>query len=527
MISIEKNGESLDLANVSIPFILSNPVFSDDVIPAARSLPFEIPYTTKNARIFEFPRVISNVVDREVMVPGWTLKLAGIPWLVGSFRVFGVGATIKISFQQTNFLGFADQRLRELNWGGLRTFPTVADMLAHAKTASMGTVDDYDYAFPLALNDRIFEGRNLEISGVDVVHCLINYYDGSAYINSNPIYEGNGSSSLSLTGKHFENTIIPFPYLVYLVKQAMANRNVQAYGSFLDHPDVKKIITWNNNAAAEVSGTTLPPVNQFDVKNHVPDMTVSEFFRAIRDNFSVGFFYDQKGNLELVPNYEILADNTPPVDWRGKIIPPAGIEFDKQPGFTMTAPLIEFDSEAWLQATYGNGEKKVDLRFGTQNSVAIQDPVEIGLGGNDTLSPTLTFNEACNVVGEFFLEQKAMKNFWTFYLGMLPGIPTNPPRDFPATAHDGDDGTTQHTEFKLSVGEANGLYDYWHKDWVDKFLSKTRPFSYLVRLGAYDLLSFTFKRKYQLPEAIAFAKEVQVTVTNRTIEPAEIDFMKI
>jgi hypothetical protein len=99
------------------------------------------------------------------------------------------------------------------------------------------------------------------------------------------------------------NTIVPFPYLSYVLKRIEIYTGWRFEGDILNDPNFKKI-TLENSTAIDwakymqgrliVLGSGIAPTPratvEFNLQDHVPDVTISAFLLALRNR--LGWYYD-------------------------------------------------------------------------------------------------------------------------------------------------------------------------------------------------------------------------------------------
>ena len=187
--------------------------------------------------------------------------------------------------------------------------------IATLKTAKRLLMGDYNtpddsnrIAFPMLYNPNLYEGTNAIFDGI------VNRYDKEGRLDSyNPSYFNYSEAIL------WQNTIIPMLYLTDIVKTVFEHLNIKVSGEFFDHSMIKKVLVYNNRPIdfmdvklgavsqrrtrtnvdagdANPNQTLLVYQNifDFDIKlgNHVPDINVLEFLKALKNYFFLKFDFN-------------------------------------------------------------------------------------------------------------------------------------------------------------------------------------------------------------------------------------------
>lgn len=165
-------------------------------------------------------------------------------------------------------------------------------------------------AFPTVYNRSLYEGNNPLHDGI------VNRYDSSGRLIAGNINYYSYSESI-----RWENTIVPYLYLTDVVKRIFAFLKIQVSGEFFDDPRVKKMMLYNNRtldfiqvlsletgsperrtALAIIRGDLNPEqvdfiyLNTLDLniklKNHVPDIKVPDFLKAMKNYFNLKYDFN-------------------------------------------------------------------------------------------------------------------------------------------------------------------------------------------------------------------------------------------
>jgi hypothetical protein len=195
----------------------------------------------------------------------------------------------------------------------------------HMNEAAAGTIDDFDYTF-YPIKNPGFYSDNSDYMG------YINYYHNGSFAGN--WYEGT-------TG--LKHSITPFPYMLYVFKKCFEEFGLKPTGSFLEDEEIKKVTIYNNYAMDRLlinDGTGLPYANSWtnkiNLQNHVPDVSIGDFIKAVKAKFNLAFFYfPEKGEVEIKYINDILLDPKYE-DWTSIAEPATEEESNESDGFILT-----------------------------------------------------------------------------------------------------------------------------------------------------------------------------------------------
>lgn len=300
MLGIEINGEFLDLlpgANLELqkenPFLQFN-----EKLIGEYSLPFQAPATPKNLRLLNY----AAIIEKQTSNTGIDALLYDAAIQVGAGKVKIERASININKTSKGTIscyylsaasGFwqdiKDIKLRDINTGGDISYPWASggpgSFWEHIFNVVNGAVGDYNYAFFPVINMKW--PSSVGVTSGEYYPPVMNrvYADGSNV----RFYE----QAMDLQVER--NRIIPFPYLKHILVKTFEHVGWSAQGDILDDPDFIKITMLNFRAIdwayVETGGPVIyrDPVI-FNLKDHLPDITISSFLIALMNRF--GFWYD-------------------------------------------------------------------------------------------------------------------------------------------------------------------------------------------------------------------------------------------
>ncbi len=331
------NGEPVDMApDARISIEEESPVFDKDVIPGGFSFPFDLPVTPRNTRILGHPGRIQSLVQGGLDLP---FQLFNDGLFIGAGTAIIQKATDRSysAFLQVATGDFAGKivgkKLIDVDFGGSRTWAYKPEY----------TFPEDDFALFPIYNSEFMKGTQFE-AGWATNKCRLNSYEEGLWYD-------------------VENSIMaisPFPYLAYVV-----NRIFNYFGFPIDEnilatdPDLKQLVIYNNRDASEFT-TTVTEVDKtyagvyetdpfngdyildmngqrilkvfrakvstitrgldtWDLKDFLPDITISDFILAIRNMFNLAFTVTSKGSL-LIRKRKDLVKSGKAVSLDAKVI---------------------------------------------------------------------------------------------------------------------------------------------------------------------------------------------------------------
>lgn len=304
MLEIRINNEVLDLAeDAELQMEMPNPFlqFQDVVIDGSYSFPFQVKYTEKNMRLLQY----SNIFQKQVSIAGINASVfeSGLFIFAGKIKVERVNINInnhQATFLDCYFVSDAadfyqdakDVRMRDIDAGGTRSFLGTdaspwynSQFGVHVESVAKGIGGPYDYAFFPVKNSSW--GLDPGVLG----------NDGDVM---NKVYQ-------TASGMRIGPILVPFPYLKYILVQAVEHVGWTIEGSILDDVDFNRIVLINFRAIdwanfRETGGITyeLDPMATvtFDLKNHLPNIGIGEFLIALKNRF--GWWYDFDSNSKII-----------------------------------------------------------------------------------------------------------------------------------------------------------------------------------------------------------------------------------
>lgn len=241
IIDSEYKKSAVDLhPNTSITLNLKNPMFNDI---GSHTLSFSIPATNNNKKIFLFPERpekyegSTKEFDCEISFNNKKLSRGTINIQQADYKNFK--AFIKIG--DGDFYGLIKEKyMTELELGGDRNIGADYDEAAEYYTDTVtGTYQDYDFVLFPVMNTIFYNDSSFETEWAD--YKIVNYWNARNYPIYDPAYK-----------PQYEDTYMPFPYLIYVLKQIFAEHGYEPDENIFESDSELSTLTIYNTYAAVV-----------------------------------------------------------------------------------------------------------------------------------------------------------------------------------------------------------------------------------------------------------------------------------
>jgi hypothetical protein len=472
--------------------------------------------------------------------------------------------TVPVTFTQFEELGSSAGPGRALLEDD---FYNILDVRDHVNETMDEIYPSVDYAFFPIKNPDAYES-NSEYQG------YINYYhDGSIAVNHD------------LTGDSLKFPICLFPYMLYVLKKIFEEHDFTHHGSFLEGSEIKRLVIYNNYllddfALGDFSVNFNRWARQFNIQNHVPDISIGEFLKALKNFFSLGFFFDfKKNDVEIIPLKEILQSKEYD-DMTHMCEPNNDIEMREGDGFTikyerdgndelvaerlksltgynLQAEVVSvadlpaasaanvndvrlvasinqyYKSNATYSSSatvyeweyyadnindyvYGNGKQPI---VSTISTLSTYNPEEIViLPDKNWLVPYV--KQVCNSV-PFNQSGNNFSFRILFYRGFYTDSLANLyPLGIP---YNYNWNRSQIGNYSLGADGAFGMYENWNKELVE-FLTNARPVTKKVRWTLPELLSLKMQRKKRILNKNYIIKKISLPITMKGLGVSTVEY---
>lgn len=548
MIDIRVNNHSLDLGKVSISFELKSPLFNDK---GSFSYPFTIPSTARNKKLLNFPFALHCNMSQQTVVADIFLK--GIFWIRGSLIITKAEAdNIKmfITIGEGNIRNkLKTTRLNEINLGGERQvvdYNGIGENDVFSKAyESIYPIQDFTL-FPM-FNASFYDDTDYKGQFSQVLY--VNKYDKFTKMNIE------------------NNTFVPFVYLNYLINKIGDHFNTKIKSNyFTSHPELLQLVIYNNVAINsffqnDENDFTILLNPSFNLSDHVPDITIQEFFEIISNTFGVFYFInDFSDDISLISfNDLLLRQETTALN-----APLKTLTISQN---TYTGYSVEFQKDS-EDPVYGNNSINIS-KYNFIGNHLYYDSLE-KIVNNCFFAEADKRYYSCNIYlnsnGGYDYLWKSIGNAFSDHIKETSNILITPQASFPNGGNNSQqkgnfgnnpsefnkfdlrflffrpntiyfsDGGNYIGPFGTSFSNRNKFdFDYyalyWHgraglyeRFWkqVIEFHKRTREGEFLILLSPSQLKQIDFSKKYRFANATWLISEIKFQVTNDAISPSEV-----
>ena len=568
MLDIRIQNKSLDLGKVSVTFQLTSPIFNE---VGSFSYPFTLPNTSKNKMLLGFLHRVNNSTYPVAAMAD--IFVNGLFWKNGELYVTESNKDyIKVHFtlgegyfyNRINVLG-----LKDLDLGGSRN---VADY------SGAGVNDVFSLAYNSNYPDcdfTLFEINNRNFYKDTDYHEIHNNYDNLA-VNK---YDKDLLMNVE------NNTFIPFVYLNYVIKKIFSQLNISINYNFIDFDsEFMQMVIYNNvgvNTFIDDAGTISIRQNEsFDLLNHVPDISVSEFFKVLQNTFGIYIISNEYTNsVNIIRLKDILLNNSIRVFDKDYSI--SKIKQNTYDGLSLTWKFDSTDSYH-KGGLHGIEPKSIDISrynflgnrvngvglIGTGNLgdcyflenkflYAVKEyHFSIAYGNEWVLAwDTSKSNAFCDFkIGKGGLKITPQATLFRCYNSFLSALQKGNITDLPGDFNSFDlrfllyRGMVEQTvggdtfdkpygssasrfngyewEYSLYWHGSAGLYEMFWKEIIE-FHQNTHEASFQMLLNPSDFKRIDFSRKYRFANANWLFSKIKFTVSEKGISPARIEAFKV
>lgn len=370
-----------------------------------------------------------------------------------------------------------------------------------------------DFVLPTVYNPSFYQGEEGSFSGI-----FNEYVDGKLI-------------TMHLNGQR--SSFIPMFSLTYVFRKIKEATGVEIIGDFVDHPDVQKLIFFNNFSLDMKENTypgspTLTYHYRINPANHLPDWTINELLLELGKAVSLGFDFDPDAmTLELYFRKEVI-ENFNFVDISDKTNPRFELNFGQNEGFRIAYKWdtkdMAYNPESpgdMAPVVLGSGKNNVELKLYTTN---MRDhplpPMPIAI------PPPLPFTRILrmpyvNQPGAWERKEVPSDPRLLFYHGMQKN---NVDEDYPYASADNVNYKGQIVgELTLNLA---GLYEKTLKPWYE-FLMIDQQVDREGYWSIIDLLNHNEKKKYRIDQIRYLIKRISYSVSTRKgLGPVKLEMLK-
>jgi hypothetical protein len=536
MIRIVTADNSLKLLpKTNIRFEMPSPLFDFDSIIGTYSFPLNVP-TKPNYKALGFNNLTGNKADLPENVACHVL-LHNNEWLEGTIKVNNVqnGQTSIALLSSTGHFGniIKFKKLSDLALGGIRDIgPALSDIIDHANDTTSGTASTYDYVFFPYKNPDFYGDTNPDYGG------YVNEWD-----HDNQTFFYN-----TATNKY---CISPCIYIVYLIQQIFEEHGFTVSGSFLEDPEIRQLVLYNNTALEYNNGAPLNEFNRYlNLQKHIPQATIADFLIGLRKLFALDFHFHRTGKHVEIRTLKSIINIPKYTDWTGKssraglqltqnfdgyklsfsgetnntrpnpkeltgFVHPPSLVFPSSPaigdaffnpfwGYFGIYQSTGWDGGSEIPAIYpiGNGVKNIDSSISPVWQVEKNELVPGSVSGDYRSIPFIVQKGNSDKFNPNNLEKCDLHML--FYRGLLPDWPNNrlyPHASAISAYHEPGAGVpVQSGDYSLywhNTYRYDGLYTNFWEPWMNK-IHRAKTAQYQHRLNIVDFLNYDYAEQHRI-----------------------------
>jgi hypothetical protein len=339
--------------------LLSTLFNTNDELPGSHSYPFRIPMDENNQRFLDnrhrSEREAQPLMAVDVAADGLHFRAS-----LG-FRRSGRYADAWLLVE----LGEVASTLRRQS---IRTLVTdtyhlgnsTIQLIQTLKRLAQAPPAEYPLVFPPLRNERMVEEAFSPNDHPFTPPVTFNRY--------NPVVGGYVASARGTDGQAL---LVPCVYVAWLIRRLCQAMGYTAQGSFFTDPDLVKLILLNTQ--------TMPGYHfaggsyQVRIGRHLPDISIGDFFKALRSWCGCGIFFDAASRTATFTTYRnIRFDNRPVPDLSDSYIPHQDqVEEPVETGFVLNSAVEKQDELLAERAGYRKSfvvkqpDREINLEIGT------------------------------------------------------------------------------------------------------------------------------------------------------------------
>jgi hypothetical protein len=313
-IQLLPSGDFLDLFDDSVATVdlFSTIMNKDSELLGSYSYPFTLPMSDRNKRLFQSGHLITS----SSRLRTWQARI----WLgVSPWKTVQLEYCVKGGKFETNLFidnGIINQQLKEstlLNIGVLFaesswvTLDNRDAYLAYMKSTAAAAPGTYPMVFAPIRNEHFVPDVDSE-SWSDYPDV---YFPQSKYINEWDATNQQFVVDVVGTGKrHLE---APLFYLTVIVKRVLKILGYTPIGNWLNDPDIQRLVMYTIKG---INPGSYNKTNIFDLVSYMPNIALNEFFKSLRNKFSLVITFNESDKTCLIDTWKAVFTLNEPLDLR-------------------------------------------------------------------------------------------------------------------------------------------------------------------------------------------------------------------
>ncbi len=540
MLSLIVNDKQLDVSNdISITLKFSSPVFNEI---GDYTYPFKLPATALNVSILGYKHRVENSLD-PFQVFEAILQWNGVVILKGTLRILNAQSDL---YEATLYMDKGDFVYRRKNWTlqdvdyGALSWETESERLSWMNDIRNQYYPQKPFCFPMIKNLTYFE----ELPEEPMLQYL-NYYHWN---NLQSLFNGVDRA-----------VFVPMLYLRHVLTLVFMKLDYALDDSFFAMDPEFNALTLYNNVDANGTLTGLFNYDPTKIFNnyHVPRMTMNDFFTALENFFNIRFFVNNITRIVKLISVDAIIKSTDAIPFSsnvGSIITQIGTQIK---GYHLKMNM-ETDDEYWTQMVASQSQILDGIKAAVETFADL--PIwpaspngEIRYVKSEGVyyilwdrAWTIIYLSSSTVAFHSeFIHRESDKSIETKFSTLMDNG-TSPfdcavgssqsawqetaPKLFfakfhPRTGGGIDDERMFASNFSdnhsLFYNGPNGLFEKHFHAFFDYMMS-AKIMKIPKQMTLVELNQLDFSRKYEINGNNYLLSEVQVTITNKGIQPATI-----
>lgn len=320
-------------------------------------------------------------------------------------------------------------------------------------------------------------------------------------------YTDNNKIILNDDSVQNRNSVIPQLKFPWAIKKLLSVVGYTPTGNFLNNADVLKLLIFNLYATDKQSTAVTIPFNVYNeivtYANHLPKMTLAEFFQALINQFAIGIEFNiLSKNVELFFIKDIF-ENADIYDLTGRL------------SFEFSSDYTDIKKKQLKWSITGADEMVTDeeTMFQPYPLDSVIENEKSNYENIDCKFPSLVVQTLNNIRQIPEIEQPGISPLF----GQSKN--ENPTRFI---FWDGTKADNQTATMKLSFYDAKNLYELFQVKKI-AFQNSYTPIKAKALMSIEEIIAFSFKRKIIAYSAIFFCEEISAEITKEA-ELYEVEF---
>lgn len=337
----------------------------------------------------------------------------------------------------------------------------------------------------------------------NAVYCLPEIRNTAYYVESNKKWNGiinaKDGSTVLLNSDGFQSkySVVPHLKITWLFGKLAELMGLTFTGSFIASADIQKIIIHNLYGTDKQATETTIPFNVHDsvitYSNHLPAISLGEFFQSLCDQFGIGIEFNLLTNTAEFFFFDEVLNSTKYLDLSGRL------------EGNYESEILEVKKLQYLWSIENSDELAKDSLEQFSPKPANTEVEADTLSSYDQIKclfPSLIVNTVNNVRQLPEIRQQGISSVFS------QSKNTNPKRFL---FWDGQKADSQTANLSLNFYGANGLDEKLLKK-KKQVINTTKPYQRDALLTLHELMEFSFKNRIFADGIWYLADEIEVKI---------------